>query len=650
MRHQGDLALSAFRHQKLLTLARQQVPDLQGFSARYLHFIDGLDDANADTLACLGPLLHYQLEAEQVRLPAGATPALTRYTLIIPRPGTISPWASKATDIARNCGLAAKRIERGLLWAFYADTPLETEHCGWLLPLLHDRMTEIALPACQGVDLEALLEQAEQRLFAHAPARPLERMSVQREGRRALEQANSRLGLALSTDEIDYLLAYFQSSHRDPSDAELMMFAQANSEHCRHKIFNADWVIDGQPQTSSLFSMIRHTHQVAPGQVLSAYSDNSAVMTGADTTLFAPDSHDHQYREQVLPLHILMKVETHNHPTAISPFPGAATGAGGEIRDEGATGRGSKPKAGLCGFSVSNLHLPDAPRPWEADYGTPARMATALEIMLEGPIGASAFNNEFGRPNLCGYFRSFELDVAGKRRGYHKPIMLAGGLGSIAASNLEKQQMPVGAKLLVLGGPAMLIGLGGGAASSVNAGSSHEELDFASVQRGNPEIQRRCQEVIDACWRLGADNPILTIHDVGAGGLSNALPELINDSQRGGVIDLRAIPSADPALSPMELWSNESQERYVLAIANDRLAQFIAFCARERCPYAVVGEATAAPQLLVEDAQSGDAARSHPSAAGLRTLAIGASDAGRRGRTGVTTADGGRQALPHHHR
>ncbi len=600
----GDLALSPFRHDKLLHAAAQKGIQLQGAFARFVHFIELEAELSEAQQQTLNALLQYTINAEQVQ-PPQTLPTDARAIVVIPRPGTLSPWASKATDIAHNCGLThIARIERGLWWQVWG-----VENAPAVAALLHDRMTEVALLAQTAeaaligklAPPSSLLDQAQQALFAHQPPKPLQTIAVLTQGRAALVEANHHLGLALSADEIDYLLDNFTALQRDPSDAELMMFAQANSEHCRHKIFNADWIIDGESQDMSLFAMIRHTHQQHAGQVLSAYHDNSAVMRGADTPLFAPNT-EHHYAYKTEAWHILMKVETHNHPTAISPFAGAATGSGGEIRDEGATGRGSKPKAGLSGFSVSHLHLPNAPRAWEDHYGTPARMATALQIMLDAPLGASAFNNEFGRPNLCGYFRSFELEVGGQRRGYHKPIMLAGGVGNITAANIEKRTLPIGSKLIVLGGAAMLIGLGGGAASSMNAGTSCEDLDFASVQRGNAEMQRRCQEVIDACWRLGDDNPIFAIHDVGAGGLSNALPELINDSGRGGVIDLRNIHSADPSLSPMEIWSNEAQERYVLGIAPDQLPLFEQFCQRERCPYAVVGEVTAAQQLLVVDA------------------------------------------------
>ncbi len=450
-----------------------------------------------------------------------------------------------------------------------------------------------------------LLEAAEvERLFGHTQPKPLSRISLSG-GLAALDEANRELGLALSADEIEYLSSSFRRLGRDPSDVELMMFAQANSEHCRHKIFNADWIIDGRKREESLFAMIRYTHARNPRGVLSAYRDNAAVMEGNVGTRYFTDPRSHVYRASVEPIDILMKVETHNHPTAISPFPGAATGSGGEIRDEGATGRGAKPKAGLTGFSVSNLRIPGYERPWEGELGRPARIAAALDIMIEGPIGAASFNNEFGRPAICGYFRTFEQRAAGdppeRVRGYHKPIMIAGGLGNIRREHVEKGEVPVGAKLVVLGGPAMLIGLGGGAASSMGSGASSADLDFASVQRGNAEIQRRAQEVIDSCWELGSDNPIVLIHDVGAGGLSNAVPEAVAHSNRGARVDLRSVPSAEPGMSPMEIWCNEAQERYVLAIRADALDLFTTVAERERCPFAVIGEIDATGVLVVAD-------------------------------------------------
>jgi phosphoribosylformylglycinamidine synthase len=442
-------------------------------------------------------------------------------------------------------------------------------------------------------------------LFQHAAPRALGTIDLLGQGRDALVVANRTLGLALAVDEIDYLESSFLALGRNPTDVELMMFAQANSEHCRHKIFNADWIVDGQHQPDSLFGMIRNTHRCAPDGVLSAYKDNAAVIAGPTAQRFFPDPVEHRYGWVEEPVHLLMKVETHNHPTAIAPFPGAATGAGGEIRDEGATGCGAKPKAGLTGFTVSNLQIPGFRQPWEQDYGKPDRIVSALSIMIEGPLGGAAFNNEFGRPNLCGYFRTYEQWVTTLNgmevRGYHKPIMIAGGYGNIRDGHVQKQPFEAGAKLIVLGGPAMLIGLGGGAASSMSTGSSQAELDFASVQRDNAELERRCQEVIDQCWQLGDANPIAFIHDVGAGGLSNAMPELVKDGQCGGRFDLRAIISAESGLSPLEIWCNEAQERYVLAVDAPDLERFAAICARERCPWAVIGEATEAQQLQLYD-------------------------------------------------
>jgi len=516
--------------------------------------------------------------------------------IVAPRPGTISPWASKATDIAHVCGLdAIRRIERGIEYRLAADGLPDPA----LLAPLFDRMTEALF-----VDAAGLAA-----LFAHA-APGVVRTVPRAGGRAALDAANRELGLALSPDEIDYLVEAFDRLGRDATDVELMMFAQANSEHCRHKIFNADWIIDGVPQPKSLFAMIRNTHARAPRGVLSAYRDNAAVIEGTRGARWYAGPRGGVYQRSVEPIDIVLKVETHNHPTAISPFPGAATGAGGEIRDEGATGLGAKPKAGLAGFSVSHLRLPGLPQPWEARFGKPDRIASALDIMLEGPIGAAAFNNEFGRPNICGYFRNFELRGAGdppqRLRGYHKPIMLAGGVGNVRRMHVEKGEVPVGARIVVLGGPAMLIGLGGGAASSLDSGASSAALDFASVQRGNPEMQRRAQEVIDRCWALGEANPILLIHDVGAGGLSNAVPEVVAHSQRGARIDLRAVPNDEPGMTPMEIWCNEAQERYVLAIAPRDLTSFAAICARERAPFAVIGDIDASGRLVVHDRLHGN--------------------------------------------
>lgn len=585
----GGTALSEFRKNKLLTELQNISPVIIDIQANFMHFIDVDKTLDAESRSVLDSL---------VNTDAGYAipPASPQVFLVIPRTGTISPWSSKATDIAHNCGLSdVLRIERGILYNLISSTALTTAQWQTISELLHDRMTESVFS-----DVDAA-----QSLFSHAEPAELKSVDILSGGRAALVAANSELGLALAEDEIDYLVDSFNDLKRNPTDVELMMFAQANSEHCRHKIFNADWVIDGKKQKKSLFSMIRNTHQKNPGGVLSAYHDNSAVMKGSKAGRFFPRPVSHQYEYHEEDIHILMKVETHNHPTAIAPFPGAATGSGGEIRDEGATGRGSKPKAGLCGFSVSNLKIPASPQAWETDFGKPGRIVSALDIMLEAPIGAAAFNNEFGRPNICGYFRTYEEEVtsfAGKEvRGYHKPIMLAGGLGNIRANDVNKNDIPPGSQIVVLGGPAMLIGLGGGAASSMASGDSAESLDFASVQRGNPEIERRVQEVIDRCVQLGANNPIISIHDVGAGGLSNALPELVNDSGRGGQFELRLIPNDEPGMAPMEIWCNESQERYVLAVSNADLESFKEICKRERCPMSVVGEATKKQNLVVSD-------------------------------------------------
>ncbi|MEQ8262827.1 phosphoribosylformylglycinamidine synthase [Pseudohaliea sp.] len=593
----GPPALSAFRLAKLAERLEAVDPAIRLTGARYVHFAQLQGPLADGQRAVLDSLLAYDGVAPD---PAGDLAAAPGETLLlaVPRPGTISPWASKATDIARHCGLEAlHRVERGVAYTLLLPAELTDAQGAAARALLFDRMTQTLLddPA------------AATALFAEATPRPMARVDVLGAGRAALEAADRELGLALAEDEIDYLIDSFRDLGRNPSDVELMMFAQANSEHCRHKIFNASWTVDGAVQPHSLFDMIRNTYRQGGENVLSAYADNAAVVTGSRGGRFypAPDSGEYGAHEQEI--HLLMKVETHNHPTAIAPFPGAGTGAGGEIRDEGAVGRGSKPKAGLTGFTVSNLELPTLPQPWEHGYGRPGRIASALDIMLEGPIGGAAFNNEFGRPNLCGYFRSFELAVDGGVRGYHKPIMIAGGYGNIAPEHVEKGSFEPGAKLVVLGGPAMLIGLGGGAASSMASGTGQEDLDFASVQRQNPEMERRCQEVIDRCWQLGEANPIAFIHDVGAGGLSNALPELVKDGGRGGAFNLRAVPSDEPGMSPLELWCNESQERYVLAVASGDLDRFAAICGRERCPFAVVGEATAAQHLAVEDPHFGNA-------------------------------------------
>ncbi|HWZ64132.1 MAG TPA: phosphoribosylformylglycinamidine synthase [Steroidobacteraceae bacterium] len=585
----GTPALSAFRIAKLLDRLTVLEPAVRSLTARFVHFVDLERALSAAERAVLAQLLTYGPTPP----PAAADDG--ERILVVPRAGTISPWSSKATDILRVCGLGSvRRVERGIEYRLRGTRAFDAAELTRLGALLLDRMTEMAL-----------LDSADAaRLFEHAKPRPLATVPLAG-GRAALVTANERLGLALSGGEIDYLLASFAQLKREPTDVELMMFAQANSEHCRHKIFNAAWTIDGVARAESLFAMIRHTHAMHPAGVLSAYRDNAAVIEGSRGTRYFPDPASGVYRRSVEPIDILIKVETHNHPTAISPFPGAATGSGGEIRDEGATGRGAKPKAGLTGFSVSNLRIPGYERPWERDYGSPGRIASALDIMLEGPIGAASFNNEFGRPAVCGYFRSFEQQLPGdgpaRIRGYHKPIMIAGGLGNIRRPHVEKGALPVGARLVVLGGPAMLIGLGGGAASSLGSGSSSADLDFASVQRGNPEMQRRAQEVIDHCWALGESNPIVLIHDVGAGGLSNAVPESVAHDGRGARVDLRAIPSAESGLSPMELWCNEAQERYVLIVAADALAQFAAIAARERCPFAVIGELDDSGRLTVSD-------------------------------------------------
>jgi phosphoribosylformylglycinamidine synthase len=585
----GAPALSQFRLDKLVQSLQAEDSRVAAVSSRLIHFIDvarPLDEAELELLGKLltyGPRAHLQAERG-------------RRVLVTPRLGTVSPWSSKATDIARVCGLdGVRRLERGTVYFIDASSPIGDEALRALGALLHDRMTE-----------SIWLDTLEPELFHAGPPRPLRVVALGRDGHAALVRANSEWGLALSVEEIDYLVKAFGKLGRDPTDVELMMFAQANSEHCRHKIFNAEFIIDDARMPMSLFAMIRATYAANSAGVLSAYRDNAAVIEGATAMRFFPDPATQRYGGVVEPVDILMKVETHNHPTAISPFPGASTGSGGEIRDEGATGIGAKPKVGLTGFSVSNLRIPGLVQPWEADLGKPARIASALDIMIAAPLGAAAFNNEFGRPATCGYFRTFEqrTQAAGRAviRGYHKPIMIAGGLGNVRRGDVEKREVVVGAPLVVLGGPSMLIGLGGGAASSLGSGQSSSDLDFASVQRGNPEIQRRAQEVIDRCWAQSAENPILLIHDVGAGGLSNALPEAIAHNRRGGRIDLRKIPSAEPELSPMEIWCNEAQERYVLVLAPGSIDRFAALCERERCPFAVVGEITGDGRLRVTDA------------------------------------------------
>ncbi|MDE0931340.1 MAG: phosphoribosylformylglycinamidine synthase, partial [Halioglobus sp.] len=594
----GAPALSEFRLKKLAQRISEIHPDIQILRAEFVHFVQLHRPLTEPRQKILASLLTYGPS-----LPVTGEDELANATLllVVPRPGTVSPWSSKATDIAYNCGLQEiERLERGLAWHFSLPEKLTASARQALEALVHDRMTETILSAMESA----------QQLFEHAASRPIATVDVLSNGREALLEANRTLGLALADDEIDYLLDSFIALGRNPSDVELMMFAQANSEHCRHKIFNADWTIDGTPQAHSLFGMIRNTNACGGENVLSAYSDNAAVVAGPVAGRFYPDPQSSEYNASQESIHLLMKVETHNHPTAIAPFSGAGTGAGGEIRDEGAVGRGSKPKVGLMGFSVSNLNIPGFEQPWEVEYGKPGRIVSALEIMLEGPIGAAAFNNEFGRPNLCGYFRSFELTAPGAStpeiRGYHKPIMIAGGYGNVRQEHVEKGEYRAGAKLIALGGPAMLIGLGGGAASSMSSGQSHADLDFASVQRQNPEMERRCQEVIDRCWQLGENNPIAFIHDVGAGGLSNAFPELVKDGGRGGRFELRAVPNDEPGMSPLEIWCNESQERYVMAVEPENLACFEAICERERCPFAVVGEATEAMHLQLTDSKFGN--------------------------------------------
>jgi len=585
----GAPALSNFRKVKLLTTLQQQVAAISGVYAEYMHLVELRESLSEKDQAKLETILQYGPNVAKEE-------AKGQMLFVTPRVGTISPWSSKATDIAINCGLdKVIRLERGTVFYIQADQELTQAELLKVEMLVHDRMVEQLFPTVVAASV----------LFEHTKPQEMERVDVIGQGKEALVTANTNLGLALADDEIDYLVASFVKLDRNPSDVELMMFAQANSEHCRHKIFNASWDIDGQAQEKSLFSMIRNTNELGGENVLSAYKDNAAVIVGSEAPRFYPSQTGHQYGYSQESIEILIKVETHNHPTAIAPFSGAATGSGGEIRDEGATGRGGKPKAGLTGYSVSDLNIPGYVQPWESQYGKPGRIVSALDIMIEGPIGGAAFNNEFGRPALTGYFRTFEQSVNGAAgeevRGYHKPIMIAGGMGNIATSHVEKGEIEVGAQLICLGGPAMLIGLGGGAASSMASGSSAENLDFASVQRGNPEMERRCQEVIDRCWQMGDANPIAFIHDVGAGGLSNAFPELVKDGGRGGDFELRNINNDEPGMSPLGVWSNESQERYVLAVQPEHMALFKALCERERCPFAVVGEAIQEDHLRLGD-------------------------------------------------
>ena len=585
----GGNALSPFRAAALLARLQRVVPGLAAVSARHVHWVASEEPLDEATTATVERLLTYG--PPDAGDAAGAHVAVV---VVAPRLGTLSPWASKATDIAHNCGVDVRRVERVTEYHLGTDEPLTEAQWAAAADVLHDRMTEAALPT--RADAAALFDERE--------AEPMEHVDVLGRGRVAVEEANTAYGLALSDDEVEYLVEAFTGLRRNPTDVELMMFAQANSEHCRHKIFNADFVVDGVVQPRSLFGMIRYTEEVSGEGTVVAYVDNASVMVGGRRVRWLPESADgpSRYAGRDDDVHVLMKVETHNHPTAISPFPGAATGAGGEIRDEGATGRGSQPKAGLTGFAVSNLHLPGLEEPWESSpYGAPGHIATPLEIMLEGPIGAAAFNNEFGRPGLGGFFRVYEQTVDGVRRGFHKPIMSAGGLGTIGADMTEKVVFPAGTLLVQIGGPGMRIGMGGGAASSMAAGANAAELDFDSVQRGNPEIERRAQEVINHCWSLGEDNPVLAIHDVGAGGLSNAFPELVDGAGLGARFDLSAVPLEESGLAPKEAWCNESQERYVVALAPSSLPLFAALCERERCPYAVVGVARDDGQLVLAD-------------------------------------------------
>ena len=602
---EGGNALPPYLAQRLLEQMQGVCPRVAAVHARHVHWVMSDAPLARESTDKLTGLLQYGDPYT-----GGAEGELI---VVAPRLGTVSPWASKATDIAHNCGLSVHRVERvteyrlvfksggigGLLDRLTGGVePLSAQERSQVEALLHDRMTESVLPS----------RDEARHLFDTQPAQPMEHVDVLGQGRAALESANTRFGLALSADEIDYLVTAFTGLKRNPTDVELMMFAQANSEHCRHKIFNAQFTIDGQAQAHSLFQMIRNTEKLAPQHTVVAYSDNAAIMEGHAIERWMPQGYTNapQYTAREETAHVLMKVETHNHPTAISPFPGASTGAGGEIRDEGATGRGAKPKAGLAGFSVSNLHLPGTDEPWEqTPYGKPEHIASPLQIMLDGPLGGAAFNNEFGRPNLGGYFRVYEQTVGegaqAVRRGYHKPIMIAGGIGAIRADLTHKILFPAGTLLIQLGGPGMRIGMGGGAASSMAAGTNTADLDFDSVQRGNPEIQRRAQEVINHCWGLGAHNPILAIHDVGAGGISNAFPELVNDAGRGARFDLRKVPLEETGLAPKEIWCNESQERYVMAIAPESLPLFTAMAERERCPFGVVGVTTEACELVLED-------------------------------------------------
>ena len=594
----GADALSAFRQQRLLASLAAQGVDLESIEAQYLHFIWSESDLDVKNQEILASLLTYgqpfvsKLKSGNSWFSKGSK--LCEDAVVIPRFGTVSPWASKATDIARQCALNVLRIERGVQFAWQSKKELTQTQTNIVLAVIHDRMTEAVVDST---------DQA-QALYQTLADRPLLRIPVLTEGSVALDKANQELGLALSDDEVAYLAENFIRLERNPSDVELIMFAQANSEHCRHKIFNSSWTIDGDDQELSLFAMIRNTHKLRPEGTIVAYSDNSAIMEGCESETWVPQGKDQRYEKDMRLVHTLMKVETHNHPTAIAPFPGASTGAGGEIRDEGATGIGGRPKAGLTGFSVSNLNIPGTDLPWETEkYGKPERIATPLQIMIDGPLGGAAFNNEFGRPILGGYFRVFEQTLDGTRRGYHKPIMIAGGIGSIDSIHTHKKPIQAGHLLIQLGGPGMRIGMGGATGSSVATGTNTADLDFDSVQRGNPEMERRAQEVINACRAMGQNNPIVSIHDVGAGGLSNAFPELADGAGLGAKFKLRNIPLEESGMSPAEIWCNESQERYVLAIDSKDLDLLKSLCERERCLFAVVGEATDERQLLLSDSK-----------------------------------------------
>ncbi len=588
----GARALSDFRAARVLAALQRVSSNIEAVSGRFVHFVHASRELTKAEEERLASLLTYGDAAEDVRADLAF--------MVVPRLGTISPWASKATDIVKNCGIeGVLRVERGTVYSLALKAPLTQEEAAQAAGVLHDRMTESVVAR----DFPA------ENLFVELEGRPMATVALVEEGRPALERANVEMGLALSPDEIDYLTDAFTKIGRNPTDVELMMFAQANSEHCRHKIFNARWTVDGEEREETLFGMIRRTHKMAPQGTITAYADNAAIFEGAEVTRLYPrpgsgNEFGRVFERKDEMTHTVFKVETHNHPTAISPFPGASTGSGGEIRDEGATGRGARPKAGLCGFTTSNLNLPELPQGFENDsdtvtgektdakYGAPSRIATPLSIMTEGPLGGAAFNNEFGRPNILGYFRTFEANIGGTRYGYHKPIMLAGGIGNIRDDQTKKDVPPAGSLLIVLGGPGMRIGLGGGAASSMTTGSNSEALDFDSVQRGNPEMERRAQEVIDRCWSMGDENPIIAIHDVGAGGLSNAMPELADLSGKGATFDLSKVPVEESGMSPLEIWCNESQERYVIALDAAKIDIFRDFCERERCPFAVLGTIT----------------------------------------------------------